>query len=620
MKKFTVARRPRVYGRDMPPRLLALVVLAALALPVAAASAAPKRPRAGLRAFASCAGLRHYALSHAPSRPRPLPMPLAAPMPVSGGGQGEGVAAPSLPAPASAPGGGDTSATNVQEAGIDEPDIVKTDGSRIFAVARGALHAIDATTATPRLLDTLRLPDARDGELLLGGDRLLLVTPAGADTRLTEVDVSDPSALRVVHTMTASGSFVSARQHGATARIVLSWTPPAVAGGPIPVDVAPAPPVAALPPGAMARAAKRPSSGKGWVPGSKLRTARTGRIRRAALVPCSRVRHTASFSGLEMLTVLTVDLARGLPAVDSDAVMASGENVYASAGSLYVASTRWGEDGPVWTPGATTAIHRWDISSPERTEYRSSGEVPGHLLNQFSMSERNGFLRVATTTTQDGSSSRITVLDDRSGGLAEVGSVGGIGRGEQIYAVRFLDDAAYVVTFRQMDPLFTLDLSDPAHPVKRGELQLRGYSSYLHPAGDGLLIGIGQDAGENGVVSGAQLSLFDVSDAAHPVRLAQRSLGAGARSPAETEHHAFLWWPKTRLAVVPVDNAAVGLRVGRDGIADAGRVEHPTEQPGDTLARSLVVRDRLVTLSDSGLMVGSDETLGPGAWLKFPPG
>jgi len=625
VKKFTVGWRGLAYRRAMTLRRLLLAGLLVLAgLPVADADAAKRR--VGLKAFSSCAGLREYALGHAPSpapRPAPLPpravpMPMPMPMPVSGGGD-EGASAPA-PAPVSAPapqtGGGqeDSSTTNVQEAGIDEPDIVKTDGSYVYAVAGGRLHAVDARTATPRLLDSLDVPGIGGAaQLLHHGNRVLLIAPDGADTRMTEVDVSDPAALRIVHTLAASGAFVSARQHGQTARVVLSWTPPAVraVGGPVVVARA---------------AARRPSSGKGWVPAATLRTKRTGRTRRRALVSCRSVRHAARFAGLEMLTVVTIDLAKGLPAIDSDAVLASGENVYASATSLYVATTRWGASGPVWSPSSTTAIHRWDISERDRTVYRSSGEIPGHLLNQFSMSEHRGVLRVASTLEEDGSSSRVTVLDERSGRLQAIGQVGELGRGERIYAVRFIEDAGFVVTFRQTDPLYAIDLSDPARPVKRGELKIPGYSAYLHPAGDDLLIGVGRDGTESGGVLGVQISLFDVSDLDHPRRLHAQALGSETRSEVETDHHAFLWWPKTQLAVVPFlgfsdagafSGGAAGFRLRREGIATAGTLTHPSSPSQSGIERTLVVRDRLVSLSQDGLMVGRTDTLGPGAWLAL---
>ena len=145
------------------------------------------------------------------------------------------------------------------------------------------------------------------------------------------------------------------------------------------------------------------------------------------------------------------------------------------------------------------------ISGSDRTQYRASGEVTGWLLNQFSMDEHKGNLRVASTDSPPfwdlgSSESLVTVLAERNGRLEEVGRVGGLGKGEQIQAVRFLGDLGYVVTFRQVDPLYVVDLSDQAKPRVAGELKILGYSAYLHPLGENLLLGVGQDATKQGAV------------------------------------------------------------------------------------------------------------------------
>jgi hypothetical protein len=132
----------------------------------------------------------------------------------------------------------------------------------------------------------------------------------------------------------------------------------------------------------------------------------------------------------------------------------------------------------------------------------------------------------------------VTVLRREGDRLTEVGSVDGIGKGEQIRGVRFIGSVGYVITFRQTDPLFTINLSDPTRPRVAGELKMLGYSAYLHPAGDGLLLGAGQAADGDGRQQGLQLSLFDVSDPAAPRRLAQVVL-PGAVSDVESNAHAF---------------------------------------------------------------------------------
>jgi uncharacterized secreted protein with C-terminal beta-propeller domain len=344
-----------------------------------------------------------------------------------------------------------------------------------------------------------------------------------------------------------------------------------------------------------------------------LRNRRTGRTRKRALVACDDVRHTPRFSGAGMLTVLTIDLERGLPPVDSDAIMTDASTVYASAASLYVA-----------TPGGwlrnDTSIHRFDLAGPQRTDYRASGQVPGELLDQFSLSEDKGVLRVASTTASpDGGESQVTVLQTRSGRLEKIGQVGGLGRGERIYAVRFIGDRGYVVTYKQIDPLYTLDLADPAHPRVRGELELRGFSSYLHPVGDHLLLGVGQDATPEGRELGTLLSLFDVSDPAAPRLLQRHALWSSTSSDVGYDHHAFLWWAPKRLAVVPVTDweaqaqaQAIGFRVDPGGIGVAGT----TADTADVL-RTLVVAGRLFTVTGKGLHAYDLDTFASGPSALF---
>ena len=171
--------------------------------------------------------------------------------------------------------------------------------------------------------------------------------------------------------------------------------------------------------------------------------------------------------------------------------------------------------------------------------------------------------------------------------LETLGRVGGLGKGERIYAVRFVGDKGYVVTFRQVDPLYTLDLSDKDDPKVLGELKILGYSAYLHPVSDDLLLGVGQDATEQGRRLGTQLSLFDVSDLRRPVRRAQASLGANSSTSAEFDPHAFLFWKPANLAVIPLSDylsarATSGLR-GRGRLPR--RLRRASPRPGASRTR-----------------------------------
>jgi uncharacterized secreted protein with C-terminal beta-propeller domain len=588
--------------------LATLVVAAAVPAASAAGAAAPALPPRP-HTFASCAELAAYAQAHAPGVVAPG-LPRAAPGAVAGPERAAGT-------PGQAP---DYSTTNVQEAGVDEPDIVKTDGTYVFAVSGGTLRSLDARAANPRLLDTLTLPEGSSSQLLAHGDRLLVLSSTAAPlpqplgrrpllpvlpmrTVLTEVDTSNPAALRVLQTLTVDGSFLTARQVGGTARIVLSspaLVEPAAPHGPAPL------------------------------PSATLADRRTGRTTTLPLVPCDRVARPVRFSGTGLVTILTVDLDRGLPAVDTDALMTGAGTVYASTDALYVASQSWLTRPFAGTivpspSGTTTEIDKFDASQPDRTTFQASGSVSGGLLDQWSLSEYGGDLRVATTTLPLGgpvpttreaaSETAVHVLAQRGARLVEIGSVGGLGKGQRVSAVRFDGPTGYVVTFRQLDPLYTLDLSDPAHPRARGALELRGYSAYLHPVTDGRLLGVGQDATAGGQLLGTQLSLFDVSDLAHPARLDALPLGAGS-SQVEFDARAFTYWPATGLAVVPLTSGAftgaVAVEVTSSRLEELGRIS----QAGQIL-RSLVVGPRLLAVSDRGIGVYDLATLTRRGWVAF---
>ena len=614
-----------------------LVLAAALAVLVTAtagsatradtAGAAATQPR--LAAFGSCGQLLGYAKAQASRFVGPYGL----------GGGPAGIAATETRAAAPVQ-GVDFSGTNVQEAGVDEPDLVKTDGATVFVAAQGRLNAVDVRGARPRLLDTLKLGGGWSHELLLHGDRLLVLSRGGywieplpaiaarvgpyqpAKSVLSEVNVADPARLRLVRTLTLDGSYVAARLVGSTVRIVAAAQIP----GKLPFEQPDGSSREELAAATRAnRAVLAGSRVRSWLPSYRLK--RVGRKAgpQRPLVQCRHVRRAPAFSGLGLLTVLTVDLAKGLEPVDSTAVLTDGRIVYASPENLYVATERWGDRPDPRKPtqeqdGATTAIHRFDISSPAKTHYRGSGRVSGYLLSQWSLSEHRGVLRVVSTDSPawwgggDESESHLTTLRPAAGGLVQAGRVGGLGKGERVYAVRMIGDTGYVVTFRQIDPLYTLDLADPERPRVLGELKIPGYSAYLHPIGDDLLLGVGQDATAEGRPTGTQVSVFDVSNLRRPARIHTESLGQGW-SEAEHDHHAFLYWPRTGLMVIPFDGAAVGLRVGRGGIDRVGRVEHEEAQP---IRRSLVVRDSVVTVSETGVGASSLATLAERGWVAFP--
>jgi uncharacterized secreted protein with C-terminal beta-propeller domain len=603
-------------------------VIAALA----AAAPALAAPKSSLVPFQSCPALLTYAKAHA------SPYVTA----VGLGRQTIGVATPGVVAPqaaassASAAGstadsapqeGIDYSGTNDQEAGVDEPDIVKTDGNTLYRVNGDMLEAVDISGTSPKLLDTLQLSGS-DNELLLFGTHLLvlsrggyfleplpaqpamMIAPIAATSTLTEVDVSNPSSLQVLNTMTLDGEYVDARMIGSTVRVVSSSSLPyavPLTGGSVTANKA-----------TLAR-----SGVSQWLPTYKLRSGEPH-----ALVQCRRVYRPIGFSGLGLLTVLTIDLSQGLTPVNSTSVMTDGRIVYASPTDLYVATEQWSmrplpatpEQPPQTT--VSTEISDFDISDPTKTTYVGSGTVPGYLLDQWSLSDFQGVLRVVSTDSpswwgdQSSTQSYLTTLEAKNGQLVQVGQLSGLGQGEKVDAVRFDGDTAYVDTFRQIDPLYTIDVTDPTQPKELGSVELEGYSSYLHPIGGGLLLGVGQDVPTTSQAepSGSELSLFDVSNLAHPAEIAHVSLGAGW-SNAESDSHAFLYWPQTGLVVVPLNGKAYAYHVSRaNGFQLLGAIAHPA----GSIDRSLVDRSSLITVSDGGVQANDLSTLAMLGWAPFP--
>ena len=305
--------------------------------------------------------------------------------------------------------------------------------------------------------------------------------------------------------------------------------------------------------------------------------------------------------GPSLVSVVTLRLDD--PANDGViSVFGNGDTVYASPGRLYLAADIYNgwygampDKAEDWQQ---TAIHVFDLAyAVDRAVYLGSGKVPGRVLNQFSLSEYEGDLRVATTKdlwTQgpDASESRVTVLGLQGGALVEKGSVGGLGKGERIYAARFLGPKGFVVTFKQTDPLYTLDLSDPTAPAVVGELKIPGFSTYIHPFGEDHLLTIGRDTFDNGQwvqVGGVQLTIFDVSDLAAPTQAWKEVLGeGGTQSDALYDHKAFTFLASRGLLVVPLSSygsSTVGPTPdGGPGVVPAGEPDRGAADPaaGDT--------------------------------------
>jgi hypothetical protein len=536
----------------------------------------------------------------------------------------------------SATGSGPTG-TNLQEQGVDEPDVAKTSGDLLLAIAKNRLQVLRAGS-TPTLLSSTPLGrEAWGGELLVDGDRVLVILPGGGtisahaatssmpyggsgSVRLVLLDIGEPAEPRVLEELQLDGRYLSARLSDGAVRLVTSSAP------------SPEPTYPAAPHGAEQeraaleknRAVAREVTLDQVLPQREHRTG--GDVLTGPAVECDGVRHPPSPRGASTLLVSTFDLGRGLTATDSTGVTTDGDLVYASPERLYVATSRWGTTAPpaddrpsdTATSGVdnevTTELHAFDTTAGDRTPYVGSGSVQGYVMGRWALSSHEGHLRVATTTSPPWggdvpSSSSVIVLEEQPDRLQQVGRVDGLGIDERIFAVRYFGDLATVVTFRQTDPLYVVDLADPTAPAVLGELKIPGFSTYLHPVGDDLLLGVGQDADEQGRVTGMQVSLFDLSDRTKPVQVDRLSLGQGW-SDAGHDSRAFGYDTARRTALLPFSTwdgrrnemAALGIRVTDERtLVEAGRMQVMPDYP---IQRVLHDGERLYAVTPRGVAAG----------------
>ena len=595
--------------------------------------------------------------------------------------------------------GVDYSTSNVQVAGIDEPDVLKTDGQRMVIASENRVQVVDVTGPEPMLIASIQLDDQWVSNLLLHGDRVLVfvsqwdvivpfaeaggsetgIEPApgwGPTTAIVEINLSG-AAPAVVRQLEIEGNYISARMTDGVVRVVTSSRPRAIAWA-VPETADPAAQERAT--GAN-REIVADTTLDDWLPRFVLRDGSGTPVDGGRLVGCDRIWAPPHYAGPGTLSVTTIDVASdGLAGpMDTASIMSGGSTVYASPDHLYVTTTRWHDwriepAGPDDDTTVETEIHMFDTTGRATSSYLGSATVTGTVLNQYSMSEHEGYLRIATTTSppwqpwraEGGpeSESLVTVLAVGPDGLSEVGRVDGLGVGERIFAVRYLGDIAAVVTFRQIDPLYLLDLSDPAAPAVRGELKITGYSAYLHPLGDDLLLGVGQEATDEGFTTGTQVSLFDIADLDRPERIAQWT-APGGHSQVEFNALAFLHWQSSDLVVLPLNQypfddsgdeppflGAVALGTAQRDLTERARFGHAdppqrscresreilirpngSEDPGpwerycwyDTdwqaqVTVSAVVGDRLYLASNKALESISMESLERVSLLRWPRG
>ena len=282
---------------------------------------------------------------------------------------------------------------------------------------------------------------------------------------------------------------------------------------------------------------------------------------------CADVQYFEPVDAQSFITLAAMSMQDENAEINKKVIVGSGENVYASLQNLYVAEMNY----PHWVYTGlragerieeTTIVHKFTLDK-ENIEYKGNAQAPGHILNQFSMDEYNSYFRIATTKGdfwQGSSTNNIYIFNEN---LNMTGKVEDLAPGENIYSVRFMGDRGYMVTFKKIDPLFAIDLSDPENPRVLGKLKIPGYSDYLHPYDENHLIGIGKEAVdvETGELlsrdfawyQGMKIALFDVTDVTNPVEMYKTTIGdRGTDSEALHNHKAFLFSKDKNLLDLPV--------------------------------------------------------------------
>jgi len=465
------------------------------------------------------------------------------------------------------------STTNVQVAGVDEPDIVKTDGTYLYVVANQTVYIIKAyPTTAATILSQIKITNVTISNIFIRGDRLVVFGDSGgfypypllegdmkvsvarpdiwwggvSQTVINVYDLNDRANPILIKEIRIDGGYFDARLIDEYVYVVATEYTYNI---------------------------YRAFDEKNFT----LDVPQISIDNESQNISASDIYYVDVPELSDTMThVISLNLDTN-DVVEKSFMLGSSQTMYVSKNNIFLASAHYpyypmlyraeGQSSSI-SDQETTILHKISINTGSVT-YIAQGEVSGHILNQFSMDEHNGFFRIATTVGNNWgegsqSSNNIYILDEN---LQQISQIENIAPGESIYAARFLGDRAYLVTFVQVDPLFTVDLSDPYNPRILGELKIPGYSEYLHPYDETHIIGIGKEVDPSidadkvhtpgaiyyTAILGLKLALFDVSDIENPIEEWNISIGdRGTDSPALYDHKAFLFDREKQLLVIPV--------------------------------------------------------------------
>ena len=453
-----------------------------------------------------------------------------------GGAEGEGEA----PAPSDS----SYSTTNIQVAGVDEADLVKTDGQYIYLVSENSTFIVRAYPPEQAEIVSEIESEGTAIELFINGDRLVVfeqempdydgvaegesyVPYISPEVFVKVYDISDRAAPLLQRELSANGAYLDSRMIGDYVYVVIN-EPVYEQDGEVNLP--------------------RIQSGGNLT-----------EIPATDIYYCNVSDYYYMYTTIIAINTQNDDQEPTRETI----LLGASSTLYVSLDNIYLTFPMWGTEVG---DSLRTTIHRIHIED-EEMEYVASGAVPGMVLNQFSMDEYDSYFRVATTTFGQTTENNIYVLNMS---LEITGSLEDLASGETIYSARFMGERGYLVTFKQIDPLFVIDLSDPYDLEVLGYLKVTGYSDYLHPYDENHIIGIGKettDAGEFAWYQGVKISLFDVTDVSDPVEISKLEIGdRGTDSPVLRDHKAFLFDRARDLLVMPILEASVNVSAYPEGV------------------------------------------------------
>lgn len=525
----------------------------------------------------------------------------------------------------------DFSKTNVQVEGVDEADIVKTDGNFIYYLTNSALTITDVNNV--KLVSKVEFDNKEfePQEIFLKDNKIVIIGITNHETEEKNIantecyyptnetytvakiyNIDDRENPKLERTVEIEGYYLSSRMIGDNVYLISNKYIYAY----------------------LCKDYKQSQLDEEEFKPQYIDTA-TGEEIKSIGFDC--IYYIPEFEDTNYLNIAAFNITNNEPA-NITSYLGGGSQVYSSATNLYITRTKYNyDDGSE----INTEIYKFNLKDATCT-FSKTGKVPGSVLNQFSMDEKDGYFRIATTDStswnSESNTNNLYVLNEN---LEIVGKVEGLAPGERIYSVRFMGNRAYMVTFVQTDPLFVIDLSDPTNPTVLGELKIPGYSKYLHPYDETHLIGFGENTklvnygyGDQVVTDGMKIALFDVTDPNNPTEMYSVNIGEeGTYSELLNNHKALLFSKEKNIIAFPISITGEDYEVTfqgaivyglslENGFEEKGRITNIENDinkyyPRNSIQRIIYINDTLYTLSRNLIKATDMNTMEPKGSIKL---